>query len=93
MSNITIKRKDNFKIIRTVRSGDVVLINNEPWLVSGSRKMRLICFSDGLVWSDEEIPEGCTEKGLKNYLKDHENDPIAVELIKNSEYEMIIKMK
>lgn len=94
MPEITINKNGGFKPIRVVRSGDLVLVDNDPFIATGYNKLRLISLLDGMPWCDDEISEGTTEKGLMSYVNDGNEEGLHVaELIKSNEYKINIGIK
>ncbi|WP_339304401.1 hypothetical protein NST33_18090 [Paenibacillus sp. FSL L8-0435] len=94
MPEVSINKNGGFKPIRVVMSGDLVLIDNDPFIATGYNKLRLISLLDGMPWCDDEMSEGTTEKGLMKYVNDGNEEGLYVaELIKSNEYRIIIEMK
>lgn len=90
---IKIERSDTKNAIRTVEVGDLVLIDNEPHLVTlynNDGECRLVGLNDGNRWNDEALEEGINYMELSEYIDDPE---VRIELIKKNRYEMTINIK
>jgi hypothetical protein len=83
--------KTTKKSEQIINTGDLVIFDNEPFLVSQTDvgKLQLISLEDGNRWSDECFAGSITLSELrKEFLEDYEN---PVELIKSYDYEITIK--
>ncbi|MDY8021162.1 hypothetical protein [Paenibacillus polymyxa] len=90
---VKIERNSNENIIRGVETGDLVLINRNPFIISFCSNLGeclLVNLSDGNRWCDEAFQEGIDESELRKYIDDSD---VTVELIKHNQYDMTINIK
>jgi hypothetical protein len=96
MAQVKIKREPKAEIGKVIECGDLVLIDEIPYLAvwaNGTSRidgfeLLLINLADGNRWLDKFLPEYSTEEQLISYI----NDPFAVELIKNHEFEIEVNI-
>ncbi|MNK43745.1 hypothetical protein D3C87_624620 [compost metagenome] len=91
MPKITIKNSSSVEQTVKVVSGDLVLINEDPYIAAytNSNGLELINLADGNRWTNGTLKEKSSEFELQEFI----GRKFKVELIKSNNYEIQISMK
>jgi hypothetical protein len=90
MVKVEYQSKQNKK--EYVYIGDLVLIGDEPFLVTRfSGDEALLVNFEGCVWSEKTFIDGLSKQGLIDYVDDPNNDPI--EIVKQPQFDVTITIK
>ena len=89
---LKVERENKANYVKTVQCGDLVLIGEDPYMVSFvNDELYLMGLSDGNRWSDVPLKPGINEYDLITYVDDEANRNI--ELVKSYSFDVTIKIK